>query len=98
MSESQSTKYPPVPTSRAELLVAALRHANEVSGTLNEIDAEVSRLLGEDADDPKYDRLYDLLRRRCDVNSGVFLFIAASNLRIELPPDMREEAGECDYE
>jgi hypothetical protein len=92
------TVYPPVPTSREELLIAALRHANEVSGTLNDIAAEVSRLLGDEADNPKYDRLHDLLLRRCDVNSGVFLFIAASNLRIEMPADLRGEVEACDDE
>lgn len=93
-----STVYPPVPANLEELLIAALRHANEVSGLLNGIAAEVSRLLGEEEDDQKYDRLHDLLIRRFDVNSGVFLFIAASNLRIELPADMRDEAEACSYE
>lgn len=92
---TQTTKSLPVPTNREELLIAALRHANEVSGTLNEIAAEVCGVLGEEADDPKYDRLHDLLIRRFGVDSGVFLFIAAHNLRVELPQDMREEAEEC---
>lgn len=82
---------PPLPTTRDELLIAALRHANEVSELLNNIGNEVSRLLGEDADKPEYNHLYELLRKRFGVNSGVYLFIAADNLHIELPADLRGE-------
>jgi hypothetical protein len=79
----------PVATTKDELLITALRHANDVSGLLNDIGAEVSRLLGEDADDPKYDRLHDLLRMRFLEHESVSLFIAASNLRLDLPQDLR---------
>jgi len=84
-----------LPVSRDELLIAALRHANRVGGTLNALAAEISRLLGEAADEPKYGRLYDLLLRRFDSDSGVALFIAARNLRVELPPDLCGELPDC---
>jgi hypothetical protein len=85
-----------LPKDRDELLIAALRHANTVSATMNALAAEISKLLGEAADDPKYDRLHDLLLRRFDTDSGVFLFIAARNMRIDLPPDLREHERESE--
>lgn len=88
--QTATVVLPPVPTSRDELLIAALRHANEVSGLLNRIGAEVSRLLGDKADDAQYDALHELLRRRFLEDSGVFLFIAAGNLGIEMPDDLIE--------
>lgn len=86
----------PVPTTREELLIAALRHANDVSGLLNQIGAEVSRLLGDEADSPKYDAIHELLRRRFLEDSGVFLFIAAGNLNIDLPDDLKGEEVDGD--
>lgn len=84
-------KLPPVPTTRDELLIAGLRHANDAGALLNDIDAELSRLLGGAADDPKYDAIHALLRRRFLENSGVYLFIAANNLGVELPVDLCDE-------
>lgn len=80
-----------VATSKDELLITALRHANDVGGLLNEISAEVSRLAGDEADDAKWQPLSDLLRQRLFEHEGVSLFIAADNLKIELPPDLRGE-------
>ncbi len=85
------TTLKPVAQTKDELLITALRHANDVGGLLNDISAEVSKLLGDDADDPKYDRIHELLRKRFDEHEGVSLFIAAGNLRIELPTDLRGE-------
>lgn len=78
-----------VPTTERELLIAALRHANDVGGLLVDIQTELSNATGDDADNPKYERLFDLLLRRWTDCSGVGLFIAAGNLDIELPDDMR---------
>lgn len=90
MTEPMKSEFPPVPMTREELLIAALRHANSVSSLLNEVAAEVSRLDDlEGGDCPKYERLHDLLIRRFAEDSGVFLFIAANNLRLDLPPDLR---------
>jgi hypothetical protein len=77
--------------SESGLLIAALRHANQVSMTLNRIGEEVSRLLGDAADDPKYDELHALLRRRFLEDSGVPLFMAADQLCLALPADLRGE-------
>lgn len=77
-----------VPIADDGLLIAALRHANDTSGTLNDIRAEVFRLLGDDADDPKYEELFRLLRLSLFEQSGLPLFITAHNLRIALPPDL----------
>jgi hypothetical protein len=86
------TLVPPVPTTREELLIAALRYANNVSGLLSEIAMEVFRLdEAEGGDQPKYERIHELLLRRWREDSGVFLFIAADNLRIELPADLRTD-------
>jgi len=87
---------PPVPTTREELLIAALRHSDDVSRLLNEIDDEVSRVLGARAEAKKYDRLHDLLRQRFLERSGVFLFIAADDLRLELPEDLQDK-GDPDF-
>lgn len=95
-ARADNPRLPPVPTTRDELLIAALRHANEVSGLLNRIGKEVSRLLGDEADKPEYDALHELLRRRFLEDSGVFLFIAADNLRIELPDDLKGEEVDGD--
>jgi ABC-type transporter Mla subunit MlaD len=89
---------PAVPTSRDDLLIAALRHANEVGSTLNDISAEVFRLLGDQVDDPKYEPLHALLRRRFAEVSAVYLFIAADNLRIDLPGDLKGDAEEDEGE
>jgi len=85
---TEPSEYPAIPTTADELLIAALRLVNDTSMTLNRIDWETARLLGDEADDPKFDHLHDLLRRRFGVESGVFLFIAANNMRLTLPPDL----------
>ena len=85
----QRAPLAPVPTSKDELLIAALRHANEVSGLLNDLGTEVSRLDEMPVKKRRTARLHNLLRRRFLENSAVHLFIAASNLRLELPADLK---------
>lgn len=87
-------EFPKVPTSERELLIAALRHANEVSVLLNDLGAEVSRLDAMPVKKRRTARLHNLLRRRFLENSGTYLFIAADNLRLELPPDLRADDDE----
>jgi GT2 family glycosyltransferase len=87
-------KLPAVPETRDELMIAALRHANEVGDLLNEVGREVSRVLGETVDDPKYDRLHELLRQRFAEHSALHLFIGAHNLGLALPQDLRGETEE----
>jgi hypothetical protein len=81
-------QHPPVPTTREELLIEALRSANRVSVLLNEIAAWSHRQEAEFPD------LEDLLIRRFSDCSGVHLFIAANNLGIDLPPDLQDEVYE----
>ena len=81
-----------VPTTKDDLLIEALRHANTVSVLLNDIAAEFSRLTGEHDDDPKYEAMHALLIRRLSDCSGVGLFLAASNIGLELPEDLQDSA------
>lgn len=87
--------HPPVPTTKDSLLIEALRSANRVSGLLNQIAAWAHQqdAWGTDKQDP-LEKLEDLLIRRFSDCSGVHLFIAANNLRLELPPDLCEEPDE----
>jgi len=87
---------PPIPQSRDELFIAAMRHANDVGGLLNELNRELMKLTDEDPDDPKFDGLHNLLLTRFNKHSAVHLFIAASNLHIELPPDLNGDSEEED--
>ena len=41
------SEFPPVPTTNDELMIAALRHANDVSGLLNDLTIEVGRIFGD---------------------------------------------------
>lgn len=92
-------ELPPFPHTKDELLIEALRHADRVSGLLNEIYATLSsieeaEMAGAAADEepkekPKYDALHELLLRRHSDCSGLHLFIAADNLRLDLPADLR---------
>ncbi len=75
-------EFPPVPTTRDELLIEALRFTNRVSGLLNEIS------VWADVDETKFDELHTLLLRRFSDCSGVHLFIAANNIGVELPADL----------
>ena len=82
--------HPPIPTSRDDLLVAALRYANCVSGFLNDLCAETHKeLTDEGPNSPALEVIHDMLLRRFGDLSALHLFIAASNLRIELPTDLR---------
>jgi len=95
MSDIQPT-HPPVPTTKDDLLIAALRHANEASKVLNDLESEAFKVLGARADHPKYDRLFTLLRSRFAEASGVHLFIAATNLNLDLPADLRADEVESE--
>lgn len=85
-------EQPPVPTSERALLIEALRFANRVSVLLGHIDRNVlARIEGDD--DNSFDDLHDLIVRRFSDCSGLHLFIAANNLRIDLPPDLRDDTA-----
>ena len=89
---------PPVPQSEPELIIESLRFANRVSGLLNELCANLMARIESD-DDTRFDDLLDALRRRFSDCSGLHLFIAASNLQLELPDDLRSEPeSDCDDE
>lgn len=97
-SEHKTTALPATPTSREDLLIASLRHANGVSVTLNQIDWALTQALGDQVDDPKFDRVFELLGRRFREDSALHLFIAADNLRIDLPRDLVEPEGMSEAE
>jgi len=83
--------FPPVPESKDELLIEALRLAERTSGLLNELDRELGALVG---DDSRFEGLNSLLRRRFQDCSGVHLFIAAHNIGLDLPPDLLSDEEE----
>ena len=81
-----------LPTTERALLIASLRLVDRTSGLLNDLDAaighltEAKKLRLRDAD-----KLHRLLRHRFNRLSGVGLFIAADNMRLNLPKDLRGE-------
>lgn len=89
---------PAVPTTQRELLIAGLRHADSQGDLLNAIASELNRQLDKPVTRRRWTRMQSLLIRRHCENSGVFLFIAAGNLRIRLPTDLRSEPREDDGE
>jgi len=80
--------YPPVVTNERELLIEALRAAERSGIILNMIRNEVWDVLGDRADDPKWDRLHALIRTQHNACSGLHLFIATSNMGLDLPDDL----------
>lgn len=94
-------EQPPMPTTRDELLIEALRSANRVSLLLNEIAAWAHAQTEGYPGRPLHnqlERLEDLLVRRFSDCSGLHLFVAASNLRIDLPPDLSDDDDEIETE
>ncbi len=83
--------FPPVPTTPDELLIGALRHANQVGGLLVDLTAACHAAFDSGDLSAGMDRIHEMLLRRHSDCSGVHLFIAADNLRVELPPDLRAE-------
>ncbi len=88
----QPGEQAPVPTSKDALIIEALRFANRVSLLLGDIDRKVLGRI-ENNDDHRFDDLHDLTIRRFSDCSGLHLFIAANNLRLDLPGDLRGEDG-----
>lgn len=91
-------KHAPVPISREGLLIEALRTANRMGGLLNDIAAwghEQMEEVGTKHQEAALERLGDLLIRRFSDCSAVHLFIAADNLRVDLPPDLHGDEP-CD--
>lgn len=83
-------EQPPVPSTKDDLLIEALRSAKRVSVLLNEI-AAWSHKQDLCCTDDDLRELEDLLVMRFSDCSGVHLFVAASNLRLKLPADLRDE-------
>lgn len=98
-------QYPKVPETAAELLVEALRTTNRTSGMINTVRALLYKV--EDrfaAGEPLaalIEPIDNQLRRGFSDCSGVHLFIAANNLRFNLPDDISgggRDADEGEYE
>ena len=83
-------QFPPVPASQDELLIEALRFSNRVSVLLNDLRDNIFERI-ESNDDHRFDDLCEMLLRQHSDCSALHLFIAASNLRIPLPPDLQSE-------
>lgn len=88
-------EFPPLPTDKDALLIESLRFANRVSGLLNELNSKVLSRIQSD-DDHSFDDLHDLLKRRFSDCSGLHLFIAADNLRLDIPSDLKSEWEDSD--
>lgn len=86
----QPGQQPPVPNSESALVIEALRFANRVSRLLGDIDRNVLARIESDHDH-SFDDLHDLIIRRFSDCSGIHLFIAANNLRLDLPADLRDD-------
>lgn len=80
-------KHPPVPQSKDELIIEALRYANRVSGMLNDMSA----MMFNSVTRKTQEKIEDMLRRRFSDCSGLHLFIAANNLHLDLPEDLRDD-------
>ena len=85
----QPGDHPPVPQSRDSLLIEALRHAERVSILLNDIRAALYRM--DPAEASEFDAIHQLLLRQHSDCSGLHLFIAADNLGLNLPDDLKDE-------
>lgn len=76
------------PQNKDDLLIEALRFANRASGALNDI----SILCGSDDQNGRLADINEIAIRRFSDLSAVHLFIAAHNLRIDLPRDLDEKS------
>lgn len=89
-----------LPASKDELIVALLRHANEISRFLNEVHCEAIRAgqRGERSAIP----LNALLQKRFGPLSSIPLFVAADQLEnqgvLTLPDDLKNPDGDDDVE
>ncbi len=93
----QPGQHAPVPESRDDLMIEALRTANRMGGLLNEIAAWANGQSDAAWGGPHQaamTELQDLLCRRFSDGSALHLFIAANNLRLDLPPDIDGSSDE----
>lgn len=88
-------QFAPMPETSKELVIEALRLINRTSVALNDLSALIGKKIIDD-DDHRFDMENDILIRRFSDLSGVHLFIAADNLRIDLPADLRGDDPEED--
>ena len=89
---AMTTKYYKIAKTERALLIQALRHANKVSDVLNKISI-ATFAMGEGRLTPAQaaHRIHTVLLRRYRDASGLPLFIAADNLKIALPKDLRDD-------
>lgn len=93
------TEIQPVAKTVYELLISAIRTANYGSAALFNAMQELYRLIeaGKITEDDA-SALHEILMEQHRGASALPLFIAASNLKIELPEDLRAEDAEDDVE
>lgn len=85
------TEIQPVATTKEELLFAAIRAASFAEAALTLATDELLGLIESGKiKDGDADYLHEILMERHRGASALPLFIAASNLKIELPEDLRE--------
>ncbi len=90
----QPGEQAPVPETRDDLMIEALRTANRMGGLLNDIAAwanDQSDSASGTERQSALNELQDLLCRRFSDASAVHLFIAADNVGLELPPDLVDD-------
>jgi hypothetical protein len=94
---SFNPQLPPVAKTKDELLFAAIRPARAASSALSGASNEMFRLIesGKIKDDDA-ENLHDHLLRQYSDASAVPLFIAASNLGLDMPEDLCAPLEECD--
>lgn len=81
-------EHAPVPATRDDLLIEALRTIDRMSGLFNEIAATCMCAEVPVDGDKLANDIHNLVLRRFSDCSGVHVFIAAQNLGIDLPPDL----------
>lgn len=89
--------FPPVPESKDDLFIASLRHADQVGGLLNDLTAACHRAFDRGEQCAGLEEIHQLLLRQHSDCSGIYLFIAADNLRLDLPPDLRGDEPENSF-
>ena len=96
LAYDEAVPLAPVPTSKDEFILEALRLVERVSAALNALGMTCLRRLDDGYADPTVETIEEIARRRFSDLSGLHLFIGARKLEIELPPDLTYEREDDD--